>query len=130
MDVRTRLRNDLMATVDLPYGSEAVDQLTHALQAGTLAVRSGARPELVAAALLHDIGRSPSVADELPGVPHERIGATYCRRHLGHEVGGSSVRTCWPSAPWSPPSPATSTGSPRRPCAASRCRADLPTRPR
>ncbi len=87
MDVHTRLRTDLMATAELPYGSEAVDQLTHALQAGTLALRSGARPELIAAALLHDIGRSPAVADEMPGVPHERIGASYCRRHLGHEVG-------------------------------------------
>lgn len=85
MDLR-RLRADLLATADLPYGGEAVDQLSHALQAGTLAARSGARPELVAAALLHDIGRSPTVGAELPGVPHERTGAAYCRRHVGADT--------------------------------------------
>jgi predicted HD phosphohydrolase len=85
--VRERLRADLLATAELPYGGEAVDQLSHALQAGTRAVRAGARPAVVAAALLHDIGRSPAVADSLPGVAHERVGAAYCTRLLGHEVG-------------------------------------------
>ena len=64
-----------------------IDQLAHALQAGTLAVRAGARPAVVAAALLHDIGRSPGVTAELPEAPHERAGAAYCTRLLGHEVG-------------------------------------------
>jgi predicted HD phosphohydrolase len=84
---RRRLRADLLAVADLPYGGEAVDQLAHALQAGTLAVRAGARPAVVAAALLHDIGRSPAVTAELPDAPHERAGAAYCTRLLGHEVG-------------------------------------------
>lgn len=84
---RERLHADLRAVADLPYDGETVDQLTHALQAGTLAVRAGARPELAAAALLHDIGRSPAVAAELPGEPHEAAGAVYCRRLLGREVG-------------------------------------------
>lgn len=84
---RERLRADLRATADLPYDGEAVDQLTHALQTGTLAARAGARPAVVAAALLHDIGRSPGVSAELPDAPHERIGAAYCSRLLGHEVG-------------------------------------------
>jgi predicted HD phosphohydrolase len=86
-DVRERLYADLLAVADLPYGGEAVDQLAHALQAGTLAVRAGARPAVVAAALLHDIGRSPRVAAELSDAPHERAGAAYCTRLLGHEVG-------------------------------------------
>jgi predicted HD phosphohydrolase len=86
-DGRARLRADLLAVADLPYGGEAVDQLAHALQAGTLAVRAGARPAVVAAALLHDIGRAPAVAAELPDAPHERAGAAYCSRLLGHEVG-------------------------------------------
>ncbi|OLT14358.1 hypothetical protein BJF78_02750 [Pseudonocardia sp. CNS-139] len=85
--VRERLHADLLATAELPYGGEAVDQLAHALQAGTLAVRAQARPAVVAAALLHDIGRSPAVAAELPDAPHERTGAAYCTRLLGHEVG-------------------------------------------
>ncbi|MDN5859529.1 MAG: hypothetical protein L0H84_12995 [Pseudonocardia sp.] len=85
--IRDRLDADLRATADLPYGGEAVDQLAHALQAGTLAARAGSRPALVAASLLHDIGRSPAVLTELPGAPHERAGAAYCTRLLGREVG-------------------------------------------
>jgi predicted HD phosphohydrolase len=84
---RVRVRADLLATAELPYGGEAVDQLAHALQAATLAVRARARPAVVAAALLHDIGRSPAVAAELPDAPHERAGAAYCTRLLGREVG-------------------------------------------
>ncbi|HYH32452.1 MAG TPA: HD domain-containing protein [Pseudonocardia sp.] len=84
---RERLRSALRATADLPYGGEPVDQLSHALQTGTLAVRAGARPAVVAAALLHDIGRSPEVEAQLPDAPHERAGAAFCTRLLGHEVG-------------------------------------------
>lgn len=87
VDVRARLRADLQSVAELPYGDEAVDQLAHALQAATLAERAGSRPALVAAALLHDIGRAPAVAAGLPGAPHERAGATYCGRFLGNEVG-------------------------------------------
>lgn len=87
MDLRTRLRDDLAATAELPYGGEPVNQLTHALQAGTLAVDAVARSELVAAALLHDIGRSPTVAPTMPGLTHERAGAAYCRQHVSHQVG-------------------------------------------
>jgi gamma-butyrobetaine dioxygenase len=84
--VRDRLHADLSAAADLPYGGEAVDQLAHALQAGTLAVRAASRPAVVAAALLHDIGRSPAVAAAMPGAAHERAGAAYCAQLLGHEV--------------------------------------------
>ncbi|HEY8357836.1 MAG TPA: phosphonate degradation HD-domain oxygenase [Ramlibacter sp.] len=38
------------------YGSEAVSQEQHALQCAFLAERAGATPQLVAAALLHDLG--------------------------------------------------------------------------
>ncbi len=38
------------------YGTEAVSQLQHALQAACFAKRQGADSTLVAAALLHDIG--------------------------------------------------------------------------
>lgn len=87
MSIRTRVHADLAAVAPLPYGGEAIDQLTHALQTGTLAVRARSRPALVAAALLHDIGRCPTVAAEFPDAPHERAGAVYCTRLLGHEVG-------------------------------------------
>jgi phosphonate degradation associated HDIG domain protein len=38
------------------YGMEAISQEQHALQCGTLAEQADAAPELVAAALLHDLG--------------------------------------------------------------------------
>ena len=38
------------------YLGEAVTQAQHLLQAAALAERAGAAPELVAAALLHDVG--------------------------------------------------------------------------
>lgn len=88
--VRARLAADLAAVAELPYGGpddEVVDQLAHALQAATLAAAAGARPALIAAALLHDIGRSPAVCAQFPGLPHERAGAAYCTRLVGHEVG-------------------------------------------
>ncbi|WP_244532835.1 phosphonate degradation HD-domain oxygenase [Geitlerinema sp. PCC 9228] len=39
-----------------PYGNEAVSQLEHALQCATLAETNQAPPELLTAALLHDLG--------------------------------------------------------------------------
>ncbi len=85
--VREQLHAELLAMADLPYGGEAVDQLAHSMQTGTLAVDADARPALVAAALLHDIGRSPQVAPRLPAAPHERVAAAHCTRLLGHDVG-------------------------------------------
>jgi len=41
---------------DSQYGFEAVSQLEHGLQTAALALQAGASEELVAAALLHDIG--------------------------------------------------------------------------
>jgi phosphonate degradation associated HDIG domain protein len=41
---------------DSEYGGEAVTQLEHALQAAAFAEREGATPELISAALLHDVG--------------------------------------------------------------------------
>lgn len=38
------------------YGAEAINQQQHALQCAHLAEQAGASPELVAAALLHDLG--------------------------------------------------------------------------
>lgn len=47
------------------YGSEAVSQLQHALQCAHLAERAGGSAELIAAALLHDLGHllAPEPAD-------------------------------------------------------------------
>jgi phosphonate degradation associated HDIG domain protein len=48
------------------YEGEGVSQLEHALQAATHAERAGAPPELVCAALLHDIGHMLNDKGETP----------------------------------------------------------------
>jgi predicted HD phosphohydrolase len=71
----------------LPYGGEAVDQRTHALQTGWLAAQAGADDELVLAATLHDVGRAEPVRAAFPGLPHEESGAAFARARLGERVG-------------------------------------------
>jgi predicted HD phosphohydrolase len=63
---------------------EPIDELDHALQAAGLAVAEGADDELVAAALLHDIGRSPALADTTG--EHERVAAEWLAPRLGGRV--------------------------------------------
>jgi gamma-butyrobetaine dioxygenase len=62
------------------YHGEAVTQLEHALQAAALAEQAGAAPELVAAALLHDLGHL-LVADE-PEAAHEELGARWLAHYF------------------------------------------------
>ena len=85
--------DELVALVDglagLPYGGEAVDQRTHALQTGWYAARAGADDELLLAATLHDIGRARPVRAAYPGLPHEDAGAAFARDRLG------SARITW-----------------------------------
>jgi predicted HD phosphohydrolase len=66
---------------DLPYGGEAIDQRAHALQCAVLA--EGGSDELIAAALLHDIGYSDPVRRQFPRLPHEESAASYLRPRLG-----------------------------------------------
>ena len=73
---------DEMAT--LPYGGELVDQRTHALQCAALA--TGGSDELVAAALLHDVGYSVAVRRQFPRLPHEESAARWLRPQLGDGV--------------------------------------------
>jgi predicted HD phosphohydrolase len=70
----------------LPYGREAVDQRTHALQTGWQAQQAGADDELLLAATLHDIGRARPVHAQWPGLPHELSGAEFARCHLGERA--------------------------------------------
>lgn len=69
-----------------PYEDEGVDQLAHALQTAEQALEADADPEVIAAALLHDIGRAPGVAEYFGGQPHEKAGAEFCRRHCGERT--------------------------------------------
>jgi len=50
----------------IEYSGEGVTQLEHALQAAQLAERAGADPELVTAALLHDLGHMLNPQGETP----------------------------------------------------------------
>lgn len=67
------------------YGSEAVSQLDHALQCAALAERDGASSQLVAAALLHDIGHL--TADD-EGAALQGVDAR-------HEIDGSGFLAAW-----------------------------------
>ena len=58
----------------------AVDQLTHCLQTASRAEADGADEEIVVAALLHDVGKSISVAN------HPRIAAEILRPYVREEV--------------------------------------------
>jgi phosphonate degradation associated HDIG domain protein len=73
------------------YFGEAVTESEHALQTAALAETSGARPELVAAALLHDIGHllhglGEDFADRGIDDRHEDAGAAWLSRHFGPAV--------------------------------------------
>ena len=58
----------------------AVDQLTHSLQAATMAERGGADDEMVFASLLHDIGKAVSVPN------HPEISAAIVKPYVSTDV--------------------------------------------
>jgi len=62
----------------------ATDQLTHALQTATLAEKAGADPEVVVAALCHDIGKLISVFNH-PGIAAEIL-KPYVRAEVYHMI--------------------------------------------
>lgn len=73
------------------YFGEAVSELEHALQAAHLAASSGAGAELVAAALLHDVGHllhglGEDIAEHDIDGRHEEAGANWLHQHFGPAV--------------------------------------------
>jgi [1-hydroxy-2-(trimethylamino)ethyl]phosphonate dioxygenase len=87
----TEIRRLFLERGDSAYGSEAVSQREHALQAAHFARQSGATAALVTAALLHDIGhllhhlpdRAPDQGiDDL----HEQLAGRWLARWFGPEV--------------------------------------------
>ncbi len=73
------------------YAGEPVTQTDHALQCAMQAEQSGANPEMIAAALLHDVGHLLHDFDEdcaEQGVDdrHEELGAEWLQTHFGPEV--------------------------------------------
>jgi phosphonate degradation associated HDIG domain protein len=72
------------------YG-EGVTQNEHALQAAWLAEKSRAAPELITAALLHDIGHllhdlPEDIAEQGVDTQHEALGSAWLSQHFGPEV--------------------------------------------
>src|SRR6185436_11705511 len=70
------------------YG-EGVSQNEHALQAALLAEKSGAKPALIAAALLHDIGHLLHDFPQDIDTQHEGLGSAWLSQHFGPEVSES-----------------------------------------
>jgi predicted HD phosphohydrolase len=68
------------------YEDEGVDQLAHALQTAEQALDAGSDDEVVAAALLHDIGRAPDIVECFKNRTHEKAGAEFCEQHCGDRV--------------------------------------------
>jgi phosphonate degradation associated HDIG domain protein len=69
------------------YRGEAVTQLDHALQTARLAEQANAPPELIAAALLHDIGHLLTPYDGRDrDDQHEELGYRFLARHFGPSV--------------------------------------------
>jgi metallophosphoesterase (TIGR03767 family) len=89
-DAAERTADELLELVEsmesLPYGGEPVSQRAHALQCATLAIGIGAADEVVAAALLHDIGYGPVIRAAAPRRSHERAAAAYLLPQLGEQV--------------------------------------------
>lgn len=81
----------LRAVEDLPYDGEPVGQLEHALQCADLARNEGHDAEVVIAALLHDVGRSPVAvadlrADGVEGSEHGYLAGVWLRPLVGKRV--------------------------------------------
>jgi predicted HD phosphohydrolase len=85
-DVADQLIALVEEMAELPYGGELIDQRAHALQCALLA--EGGSDELVAAALLHDVGYSRPVREQFPKLPHEESAARFLRPLLGDVVAG------------------------------------------
>jgi [1-hydroxy-2-(trimethylamino)ethyl]phosphonate dioxygenase len=73
------------------YFGEQVTETEHALQAAHLAEKSGASPEMIAGALLHDIGHllhglGEDIAEHGVDGKHEDIGAQWLEGHFPAKV--------------------------------------------
>ena len=80
------LRRVLSSLAGVVDGDEPIDEFSHAIQCASLALRAGARPELLAAALFHDVGRAEAVRADCPKLPHETAGARWLEPRLGERV--------------------------------------------
>lgn len=68
------------------YGSEAVTQTQHALQCAHLAEQAGEEPELIAAALLHDLGHLLQASSKTQDMRHQEVAAAALASMMGPEI--------------------------------------------
>ena len=71
---------DMLRSLEAITDGFAVDQLEHSVQTATRAERAGADPEVVVAALCHDIGKAVSVPN------HPEIAASILKPYVRPEV--------------------------------------------
>jgi len=76
----------LLSSLRGVWDEEAVDELDHALQSATRAVDDGADDELVLAAALHDIARSP-MFDASAARRHDEVAKGWLTPRFGERVG-------------------------------------------
>ena len=69
-----------LGNLDQPLNGYPISRLYHSLQTATRALRDGADEELIAAALIHDVG------DELAPYSHQEIAAAILRPYVRAEV--------------------------------------------
>jgi phosphonate degradation associated HDIG domain protein len=87
MDITAKITDCFRTRGDSEYGGENVTQLEHALQCAWLAEQDKEKPELVVAALLHDVGHLlHDLPDDAPdnGIDdhHENIGYRFLEKHF------------------------------------------------
>lgn len=88
MEVLTETR-ELLLSLRGVWDEEAVDELDHALQSAARALDDGADDDLVLAAALHDIGRSPllgDVSDNNHDNRHDRAAQDWLIPRFGERV--------------------------------------------
>lgn len=91
MDRIELIRDLFLRRGDSEYGGESVTQMSHALQAATLAEVASSPPALIVAALLHDVGHLlHDLPDDSPdrGLDdrHEVSGFRFLKRHFEADV--------------------------------------------
>jgi predicted HD phosphohydrolase len=91
MDVIEKVLDIFTAQGGSAYVGEPVTQLEHAIQTAQAARRHQARPEMITAALLHDIGHflhayHEDCADENIDSEHEKVGEAFLREYFTVEI--------------------------------------------
>jgi predicted HD phosphohydrolase len=80
------VRRVLVSLAGVYDGDEPVDELSHAVQCALHAQDAGSEVELIAAALFHDVARSPLIRTLQPNLPHETAGAIWLKPRFGERV--------------------------------------------